>query len=323
MPARGSSWRSLLRQAEQRLAARVHSPAACDATAEGHARARGNLAAEARWIIEEASGLQGAALAAYLDERATTRGIARVDAMVERRAAGEPLQYVLGHWPFRGLDLLVDQRVLIPRPETEAVCDIALGELDRVAGLLKTAGAPEQAAAPDMPVVDLGTGTGALALAIATERPTTEVWAVERSPGAVAVARANLAALGGRGRRVHLLEGSWFEPLPDELRGQVQLLVSNPPYVGSDEPLPDAVARWEPREAFRPNPMATGLESIEAIITGAPTWLAATGVVVLEIGETQGPAVEALARAAGFTSVDVRPDLSGRPRALVARGHGA
>src|SRR5688500_3110506 len=124
--------------------------------------------------------------------------------MAERRLAGEPLQYVLGSWGFRTLDLFVDPRVLIPRPETEAVAGLAI----------------EALAAIDRPglAADLGTGSGAIALAMAAERwPHVQVWATDLSADALAVARANLAALGRRGAVVRLVQGDWFGALPDEL----------------------------------------------------------------------------------------------------------
>lgn len=277
----------------------------------GHLEAAGVAAptAEARWIVEEVTGLEGAELVLGLDEAATVRRVAHLDALVARRTAGEPIQYVLGHWAFRQLDLLCDRRVLIPRPETEQVVDVALAELDRV-----LVGRP----AGHRPLaVDLGTGSGAIALAVATERPGTDVWAVDRSAEALAVARANLAALGMAGTRVRLAEGSWFSPLPAELRGGVDLVVTNPPYVAEGEPLDPSVADWEPGDALVSGPR--GLECYEAILAEAPTWLAEAGAVVAEIGATQARAVADLARAAGFAEVTVHPDHAGHPRTLIAR----
>ncbi len=255
---------------------------------------------ELRWIIERASGRGPSEQVAALDEPVTEREVRFVDQMVARRAAGEPLQYVLGRWGFRTLDLLVDRRVLIPRPETEVVAGLAI---DRVppGGLL----------------VDLGTGSGAIALAAAAERwPDIEVWATDVSTDALAVARANLAGLGRRAGVVRLVEGDGYDALPDELRGRVDVIVSNPPYVAAADALPSEVADWEPRLALVPG--ATGLEAIEAIVAGAREWLSPTGALVVEIGETQAEAVVVLAVAAGLTDVQVVPDLAGRPRALVA-----
>ena len=289
------AWRLLLAEAAATLAE------AGIETAEG----------DARRIIEEATGLDGAELVVHLDEPATVGGVAALDRMVERRLAGEPLQYVLGRWGFRTLDLMVDARVLIPRPETEGVVDHVLAELDRVRAT--------HAPSPGV-VVDLGCGSGAIGLSVAQERSGTEVHAVDRAPGAVAVTRANLTGLGIAGATVYVHQGSWFAPLPEELVGRVSVVASNPPYVAADDELPAAVADWEPAEALVPGP--TGLEAVEVILVEAPRWLVDGGSVVLEIGETQGDAVRALAEAAGFVDVEVRPDLAGRDRALVARWPG-
>jgi release factor glutamine methyltransferase len=225
--------------------------------------------------------------------------------MVERRRAGEPLQYAIGAWGFRRLDLFVDRRVLIPRPETEQVVEVACAELRRLA--------------PSTPhVVDLGTGSGAIALSIALEVPRARVWATDVSRQALAVARANLAGLGGRAAaRVLLAEGDWFDALPGPLRGRVDLIVSNPPYIADGEVLPPEVADWEPRAALRAGP--TGLEAIEVIVSEAPAWLARPAALVVEIAPDQAEPARALASAAGFADVAVRADLQGRPRALVGR----
>jgi release factor glutamine methyltransferase len=242
-----------------------------------------------------------------LSEPAGSRGLIYFRQMVARRAAGEPLQYVLGRWGFRQLDLFVDRRVLIPRPETEQVVEVALGELRQLSG-------------HDLVIVDLGTGSGAIALCLAAEGGKGAVWATDRSADALAVARANLAGMAGRAAtRVRLAEGSWWDALPAELLGRVSLAVSNPPYVSSEEMagLPEVVADWEPRDALEAGP--TGLEAIEAIVAGSRAWLARPASLVLEIAPHQAQAVTALARRAGFSSVRVEPDLAGRARAVAAR----
>ncbi len=287
-------WRALLAEAAGTLAA------AGVENAEG----------DARRIAEEATGHEGAALHLHLDDLATVRGVAALDRMVARRCAGEPLQHVLGRWGFRTLDLMVDARALVPRPETEGVVDHVLAELDR-----RAAHAP--AAAPAPVVVDLGSGTGAIGLSVAAERKGTEVHLVDVSSDALAVTRANLTGLGMAGGTVTIHEGSWFEPLPADLAGRVDVVVSNPPYVAADEELPPVVADWEPRLALVSGP--TGLEAVETIVAEASRWLVPGGLLVVEIGATQGEAVRALAIAAGWVEVEVRPDLSGRDRALVAR----
>lgn len=260
---------------------------------------------DARHLVQRAAGWEWSELLSALDEPVPRRGAAHLETMVERRCGGEPLQYVLGCWGFRRLDLLVDERVLIPRPETELVVEVALDELRRLA--------PDRATT----VVDLGTGSGAIALSVAVEIPTSRVWGVDRSPAALAVARANLAGIGRPGARVRLLEGDWFAPLPAELAGGVDLVVANPPYVAEAEPLPAVVADWEPPEALVAG--STGREHLERIVAGASDWLARPGALVMEVAPHQADSVAAAARAAGFPEVEVHPDLAGRPRALVAR----
>jgi release factor glutamine methyltransferase len=280
------TWRELLAEANDRLR-------------------RPGGAADARRIVEEASGAEAAELALVLGEAVTEGGMARFDSMVARREAGEPLQYVLGHWGFRDLDLMLDPRVLIPRPETEQVVQTALGELDRLGGReLATK------------VVDLGTGSGAIALSIASERVRSSVWATDASADAISVARANLVGLGRAGARVTICEGDWFSALPAELMGNLQLVVSNPPYVPEAEPLPPEVSDWEPAGALRAG--ADGLDDIRRIVQGAPRWLEAQGVLVCEISPEQAGAATGLALAR-FSHVRVEEDLAGRPRALVAQ----
>ena len=261
----------------------------------------------ARWIVEEASGYEGAEYVAGLGRPATERGVAAFDRMVARRLEGEPLQYVLGRWGFRTLDLAVDQRVLIPRPETEQVVGWALDELDRLAATV------------DHPLVvaDLGTGSGAIALSIAAERRGTTVWATDVSPAALEVAGANLAGLGTAGTRVQLAEGSWFAALPAELQGRLDVVVSNPPYVAADEVLPVEVAEWEPAGALVPGP--TGLEDLLHLVAIAPGWLARPAVMVLELAPDQATTIRDAALAAGFTEARVEDDHAGRHRAVVAR----
>jgi release factor glutamine methyltransferase len=263
---------------------------------------------DARRIVERASGRDGGEFVAVLDEPVPARAVPFVEDMASRRLTGEPLQYVVGRWGFRGLDLLVDRRVLIPRPETEQVVEVALDEARRLgAGPLVAA--------------DLGTGSGAIALSLATELTGTEVWGVDVSADALAVARANLTGIGMfAATRVRLVEGSWFAGLPAELRGRLGLIVSNPPYLAADEDLPPEVS-WEPPGALIAGP--TGLEAVAEIVSDAPGWLARPGVLVMEIAPHQAERAERLALDAGFEEADVRPDLQGRLRSLVARIRGA
>jgi release factor glutamine methyltransferase len=235
------------------------------------------------------------------DEPATQRRVAHLDAMVARRAAGEPVQYVLGRWPFRTLDLMVDRRVLIPRAETEVVAGLVIDLVNARGGAR---------------VADLGTGSGAIALSVAAECKHAQVWATDRSTDALDVARANCAGLGRRSAVVTLVEGSWFDALPAQLRGRLDVVVSNPPYVMADDPLPPSVRDWEPVEALRAGP--DGLDDLRVIIDGAADWLSSDGVLVCEIDPRQAESVADLARSHGFAAVEVVADLAGRARALVA-----
>lgn len=291
------TWRQLLADAGDAL--RVAAPDEPDGEDET------DPMLDAARIVAEAAGVEDRELFMVLDELATRRGVAHLDAMVRRRSRGEPLQHVLGHWPFRHLDLMVDRRVLIPRPETEQVVEVALRELDAMGG-------------GDRPttVVDLGTGSGAIALAIATERVRTSVWATDVSPDALDVARANLAGIGRAGARVRIEQGEWFSALADELVGAVDLIVSNPPYVATIAELPASVADWEPPAALFAG--ADGLDDIRTIVADAHRWLTDSGVLVCELSPEQGPTAVALALA-HFGQADLAPDLSGRDRALVAR----
>jgi release factor glutamine methyltransferase len=259
---------------------------------------------EARWLVEQATGLSSAEVLTRLDEPATERGATHVHAMAARRAAGEPLQYAMARWGFRSLDLYLDARVLIPRPETEVLAQLALDECRRLDAAL---------------AVDLGTGSGALALALATERPGLDVWGTDLSDDALAVARANLAGLGRAAMRVRLAAGSWFDALPDALAGRIDVIVTNPPYVSEAEmaELPDEVRDWEPRGALCAGP--TGLEDIERIVAEAPHWLARPGSLLVELAPHQAATARDWARRAGFSSATVWPDLAGRDRIVLAR----
>ncbi|HZJ28092.1 MAG TPA: peptide chain release factor N(5)-glutamine methyltransferase [Acidimicrobiia bacterium] len=276
---------------------------------------------EARWLVERASGLDAAEVAGVADQPPTRRAVAEVAAMVQRRVAGEPLQYVLGVWAFRELDLLVDRRVLIPRPETEVVAEIAIETAVRL-GARRAHPDPWAGGATRYAVADLGTGSGALALALAGELADAEVWATDASDGALAVARANFAGAGLPATRIRVASGSWFEALPETLRGALHLIVTNPPYVSEAEyaALPDVVAGWEPRRALVSGP--TGREAIDHIVSHAPEWLEPGGALVCEMAPHQIEASTELAERSGFIDIETMRDLAGRERVIVARWTG-
>jgi release factor glutamine methyltransferase len=238
----------------------------------------------------------------------TRREAAWFDRMLDQRASGMPLQYALGVWGFRTLELLVDHRVLIPRPETEVVVDCALAELDR---------ARDDDPASSLVAVDLGTGSGAIALSLATERRRVLVWASDRSTAALDVARSNLVGLGIDATRVRLVDGAWYGALPADLAGTLALIVSNPPYVAAGDELPDEVRRWEPTEALVSGP--TGLEALEAIVDEAPGWLRPGGALVVELAPHQAATVAAAMVARGLSDVGIKRDLTGRDRVAIGR----
>ena len=292
------NWRSLLEEATCRLA----GAGAADAPE-----------VDARRIVEAASGTAPAELEIVLDQPATTLTAARFHAMVQRRCSGEPLQYVVGSWGFRRLDLMVDRRVLIPRPETEVVAGWAIAEIEQRAAVLSDDG-PE---ARDVVAADLGTGSGAIALAMAVECPRARVYATDVSADALAVARANLAGLGRAAARVSLHEGDWYEALPDALRGSIDVVVSNPPYIGTTEELPPVVADWEPPVALWSGP--AGDEAVRQVIDGAVQWLRPGGAVVLEVASHRARESARLAADAGFADIRVERDLAGLERVVTGR----
>ena len=223
------TWRALREHAELELTrASIASPAA-----------------EARWIVAEVSGYVPTELATHeRDEAAPAVAVTRIGQLLARRIAGEPLQYVLGAWSFRGIDLMVDRRVLIPRPETEMTAEIAIDEAVRL-GARRGRRDPWSGSTTSYSVADLGTGSGVLALALASELPDADVWATDVSDDAIAVARANLASVpSSAAARVRLVHGDWFAALPDELRGRLRVVATNPPYVAEHEvaDLPPEVA---------------------------------------------------------------------------------
>jgi release factor glutamine methyltransferase len=254
---------------------------------------------EARWLVEE-----------FVPGGDPDAGPALRQAAA-RRLNGEPLQYILGHWPFRTLDLDIDDRVLIPRPETEELVDVALNELARSGSIAPV-------------IVDLGTGSGAIGLSLLAELAergvAASLVALDESPAALEVARRNAA-------KHHLVaasfvHSSWFSALDVSLRGRVDLLVANPPYVGEAEfDGLDPVLRYEPVGALVAGDArgVAGFSDLETIISEAPAWLSPRGVLVCEHANTHRDAVTELALSVGFREVDDHVDMAGLSRILVAR----
>ena len=257
---------------------------------------------DAQVLVAHHLGVNRAYLVANPMRILTESEDARIDLAVARRAMGHPVAYLTGKREFYSRDFAVGPGVLVPRPETEVLVEVALAKLRG------TAGAPR--------VLDLGTGSGAIALSVLTEVPRAEVWATDISRDALDVASANLAGIGRRASRLTLCHGSWFDALPSALRGRVDVIVSNPPYIASDATLPEEVAGFEPHQALFSG--ALGFDDLEHLIAGAPGWLRPGGTLVLELSPEQADAACAAARDAGLRAPTVHPDLTGRLRALVA-----
>jgi len=221
----------------------------------------------------------------------------QTESLIRRRQAGTPLQYLEGYVEFGPVRVRVDQRVLIPRPETEQLWEL-------VTRLIPTS-------LPSL-IVDIGTGSGALALALAHSYPQAQVIATEICPDALQVARENVEANRWVGGRIDLLQGDLFDAMPSRLAGRVDILVSNPPYVAEEEwPGLPADVRAEPYKALVSGPRGT--EVLERLATGAADWLQPLGTVLVEIGETQACRVKDLFGAADIDA-RIHSDLTGRPR---------
>lgn len=253
---------------------------------------------EAQWLVVSAGGIDRTSLFDNLptidDQQAAT-----AESLARRRVAGEPLQYLTGVAGFRHLELAVGPGVLIPRPETEVVAEHSIARLP-----------------PGGIVVDCGTGSGAIALAIADERPDARVFATERSPSALAWAEKNRARLN---LDVELIACDLLAGLPDELRGAVDVIVSNPPYVATTERdvLPRDVVEHEPHEALFAG--EHGLDVIRKFMDEVPAWVRPGGWIVLESGDQQTREVGDLLRERDFEEVAAHPDLTGRMRVVEGR----
>lgn len=248
---------------------------------------------DAQWLLGHHLQRSRSALLAHDEEPLPAALLPLLQAHLQRRLAGEPLAYVLGEQIFCGLRLRVTPDVLVPRPESEGLVDWAAELLPQ---------------APSATVVDLGTGSGAIALALASclqGMPGLQLAATDASAAALAVARANGERLG---LAVEWLHGSWCEPLAGRRWG---LIVSNPPYVAAADPHLAALAH-EPISALTAGP--DGLADLRVLAAQAPAHLLPGGWLLLEHGHDQGPAVRALLLAAGFRQVQTRCDLAGLER---------
>lgn len=251
---------------------------------------------EAELLLAHVLGVNRAWFFAHADDPANAEATHRFDALVARRAAGEPIAYITGTRDFWSLTLAVTPATLIPRPETELLVELALERLPRGGR-----------------VVDLGTGSGAIALAIAKERPDAMVFAVDASADALAIARHNAQRLGLE--RVTFAHGDWLAPLAGK---QFDLIVSNPPYIESDDHhLREGDLRFEPVTALASG--VDGLDDIRRIAVASVPRLVPGGVLLLEHGWNQGASVRAVLADAGFHDPFTARDLEGRDRVSGAR----
>lgn len=256
--------------------------------------------AEARRLLACLTGQPLTWFMAHGDDPAGPDIAARFQALAERRRAGEPLAYLLGQQEFYGRPFAVSPAVLIPRADTETLVETALEQLARLR---------RQRCAVPLSLLELGTGSGIIAITLALEAPDTEVHAVERSPEALAMAQQNAKALGAD--RIHWHAGSWWQALARPRR--FDLIVSNPPYIAAhDHHLQQGDLRFEPPQALVAGP--DGLDDLRIIIGGTPAHLTPNGWLLLEHGYDQGAPVQALLRDAGFADVFTRRDLAGQPR---------
>ncbi len=269
---------------------------------------------EADELVSRLLGVKRPDLMLRRDEALTPEQSATLDAWLARRRAGEPLQYITGRAAFRGLDLEVNPCVLVPRPETEVLVEEVLRVLRK-----------ERGRWPHPQVLDLGAGSGCVALAIAQEFPEAELWGVDLSPQALEVAAGNAARLG-LADRVRWLEGDWFEGLStaEALAAgapeRFEVVVANPPYIATAEwdSLPRDVREHEPARALFSGP--TGLEALREVVDAAPERLVAAGLLALELAEARASEVYAwLEGGREWNTVRLVDDLAGRPRVLLAR----
>lgn len=266
----------VIRQATKQLAATSSSP---------------RLDAEV--LLRHVAGLTRTALITRANDRLSPEHEEQLSGLIIRRAQGEPVAYLTGSREFWSIDLSVTPDVLIPRPETELLVEQALMRI------------PDNA---DWTIADLGTGSGAVALAIAKERPRCRVIATDASEAALAIARTNANRLAIE--NVEFRHGEWLDPFADQV---LKMIVSNPPYIAEqDQHLSQGDVRFEPRGALVAG--ADGLVAIRTIAAGARQHLRRCGLLLLEHGYDQGPAVRAILAGQGYTTVDTFPDLHGLPR---------
>lgn len=277
------------------------SPTIIDVLREGResleAKGLPNARLNAEWLLGKVIGLTRVQLYTFYDRPLNASELAEYGALLQRRARREPLQYILGRWQFRKLELKVDRRALVPRPETELTAELSI-RAAREAG-------------PEPRVLDVGTGCGCIALSVAHEVAGSRVWATDVSSDALQLARENASELDMRD--IAFLQGDLYEAVPAELKGSLDVIVSNPPYVTAAEyeELQPEVRKYEPAEALLAGD--GGMEFQKHLLEGAGRWLRPGSTLVIEGSPSQIPT---LAESYG---AEVISDLQGLPRCLVFR----
>jgi release factor glutamine methyltransferase len=261
---------------------------------------------DAELLLAAACGVDRTALYVRGREQVSAACAQTFRDMLDRRRRREPLQYIVGRQEFWSLDFAVTPDVLVPRPETELLVELALGAL-------RARGVGARSAVP-LRLCDVGTGSGCIAVVLATELPGAEVWALDDSTAALAVADAN-ARRHGVAERIRFVRSDLFSSVSSQL---FDVVVSNPPYLTAND-----LANLQPEVAFEPRSAldggGDGLDVIRRLLAASPEYLGGGGWLLVEIGATQAAAVEDAARAAGFTTVSIHADYAGLPRVLMAR----
>lgn len=269
-------------------------------------------AVEARALLSELLDAPPARLFLNMDATLPEARMAEYASWIERRARREPVAYIVGRKRFYGRDFAVDSRVLIPRPETELLVEQIVDRLRR-----SLRAGPKRA--EDFRILELGAGSGCVSVTLALELPQSEVEGGDVSPMALAVARENAERLGAK--NVRFFESDLFAAVPSEKGGYFDMIAANPPYVATPEMKDlEQDLSYEPRLALDGGP--DGLSVIRRLVVDAPAFLREGGLIALEIGAGQGPAVEQALRAAGFSSVEILRDYAGHDRIALGEKRG-